>query len=200
MGGQSATCSLGTLVRRRANSYVVAVGIASIDVSTPTIPDAVALIDEADLELVLDGQGGWLAWRGPESRTVYVVRKRRGTRKTEYLHRVVLGLAAGDSREADHRSGNGLDNRRSELRIATRLQNSQNIAGRRGARSRYKGVSWSARQEKWQVGIKATDGRRVWLGLFVSEEDAARAYDSAAIEHHGEFAKVNFQVTTECLS
>lgn len=112
-------------------------------------------------------------------------------RKPLYMHAVVLGVAF-----ADHRDGNGLNNRRPNLREVTATQNAQNLAKRRadsrtGApTSRYKGVS-SRGAGKWRA--RATlNGKAVSLGDFPSEDDAARAYDDFARKHFGEFARLNF--------
>lgn len=93
----------------------------------------------------------------------------------------------------DHRNGNGLDNRRANLRAATLLQNAWNSCKPQNARtSRFKGVGKGGKRSKrWRATIKIGD-RLLILGSFVSEEDAARAYDEAARRHCGEFACVNF--------
>lgn len=95
----------------------------------------------------------------------------------------------------DHKNGNGLDNRRSNLRFCTNAQNQHNQRkwGSRSGKplsSRYKGVSWH-RRGHWRAKIQA-QGKRRYLGQFQSEEAAARAYDRAARELHGEFAVLNF--------
>jgi hypothetical protein len=108
------------------------------------------------------------------------------------LHRFILGAAPGTM--IDHKNGNGLDCTRENLRLATRSQNQHN-AGRRmyaGARSsRFKGVHWHRVTGKWVAQIMAAR-KYHYLGLFIDEEQAARAYDAAARELHGEFAQLNF--------
>lgn len=103
-----------------------------------------------------------------------------------YLHRLVLPDAA----EIDHRNGNGLDNRRENLRQATHSQNEGNQRPQVGRSSRFKGVSWHKAAGKWEAYIQHKNQKRL-LGLFASEEDAALAYNSAAIETWGEFARPN---------
>jgi len=90
----------------------------------------------------------------------------------------------------DHINGNTLDNRKVNLRVCTHKQNCRNTKFQVGA-SKFKGVSWDKDREKWQSGIRVDDKRKA-LGRFDSEEDAARAYDIAARENFGEFAKLNF--------
>jgi len=114
-----------------------------------------------------------------------------GKRKTRhlYLHRVIMNLDKSSLR-VDHINGNGLDNRKANLRLATQAQNCQNCIGRKGT-SRYKGVSFDKSTGKWVAQIQVNK-RKQHLGSFVDEIDAARRYDKAAVECFGEFAKTNF--------
>lgn len=108
-------------------------------------------------------------------------------------HRVMMHVFLLGSREGctvDHINGNGLDNRRCNLRFATPSQQAQNVHGGRG-RSQYKGVSWAKRQRKWAAVIYV-GGRNRHLGYFSNEDDAAKAYDVAARLHYAEFACLNF--------
>jgi hypothetical protein len=108
------------------------------------------------------------------------------------LHRFILCAAPGTI--IDHKNGNGLDCTRENLRFVTSSQNQHN-SGRRvytGKRSsRFKGVHWHAETKKWVAQIMAAR-KYHYLGLFADEEDAARAYDAAATELHGNFARLNF--------
>lgn len=128
----------------------------------------------------------------------YVVRT-TGThkkRKVHWLHRIVLGI---DS-DADHRDGNKLDNRRSNLRPAT---GSQNGGNRRKTSiietsSRFKGVTLKPANKKWnkdkwraQIKVNNKTGKQITLGYFDTEIDAAKAYNKAAKELFGEFALLN---------
>ena len=105
------------------------------------------------------------------------------------MHQDILGVKQGVL--IDHRNGDGLNNTRSNLRYATRSQNQANSTRRKSsnASSRYKGVSLDP--ARWIARIKV--GRKpIYVGAFLTEEAAARAYDAAAREHFREFAEVNF--------
>ena len=108
-------------------------------------------------------------------------------------HRVIWLLHTGDwpDDEIDHIDGNPANNRWANLRAATGSQNHRNIRAHRDASSVYLGVSWYKPYGKWKAQIMAC-GRNKCIGYFADEEDAARAYDAAALIHHGAFARPNF--------
>ncbi len=109
--------------------------------------------------------------------------------RTIYLHRLVM--AAPEGVEVDHVNGNPLDNRRANLRLATRSQNAANRPSYRGS-SRFKGVCRANTQSpRWRAWI-LFEGKSRYLGSYHSEDEAARAYDAAAYEQWGEFAHLNF--------
>jgi hypothetical protein len=144
----------------------------------------VALVDDEDYERTI-GAGKWTALVCKNA--VYAHRKTPIERKTILLHRFLLGVT--DARtDVDHKNGNGLDCQRSNLRKATRGQNNANRRRFRGA-SPYKGVFKN--HLRWSARIYV-DYRKVPLGNFMTQEEAARAYDAAATEHFGEFACLNF--------
>lgn len=148
-----------------------------------------AIVDDADF----DWLNRW-KWRALKSgKTFYASRAvQRGLRrKTIYMHRFILGLGDGDTREADHIKGDGLDNRRSNLRIATHAENSANRRLSKNNTSGYNGVSWRKREKKWRAQIKVGQ-KHISLGRYDDPIDAARAYDKAARKHFGEFARTNF--------
>jgi hypothetical protein len=92
----------------------------------------------------------------------------------------------------DHINHNGLDNRKANLRFATRMQNNCNrIYKKQNSSSRYKGVAWHKHRKKWvaRIGI---NGKRIALGYFDDQVEAAKAYDYAARKYHKEFAVLNF--------
>ena len=106
------------------------------------------------------------------------------------MHRMLLGASKGQ--QVDHIDGNGLNNCRSNLRLCTTSQNMANAGKYRGHEytSRYKGVSRVASHRKFRAQI-CKDGKIHYLGYFHSEHDAARAYNAAAVDLFGEFAKLN---------
>jgi hypothetical protein len=103
------------------------------------------------------------------------------------LHRAILNAPVG--LEVDHINGDGLDNRRSNLRLATREGNQRNRAARRDNTSGLKGVSLHVSTGKWQARIR-TGGEQVYLGVFTTPEAAHEAYAEAAIRLHGKFARI----------
>lgn len=135
----------------------------------------------------------WTALRARDGRRTYVTRRSGPAiaRRAHYLHREIMQAARGV--KIDHVNGDGLDNRRQNLRVATTSQNGMNQRTqiRRGKTSRFKGVSWFAQTKKWQAGIRVS-GKGRGLGYFVNEDDAARAYDAAARREFGRFAALNF--------
>jgi hypothetical protein len=156
-------------------------------VSTVEIPltrGHVALVDAADAERALAHK--WSAQ--PAGHTIYAqrsVKREDGRWTTQRLHQFLTGYAA-----TDHRNGNGLDNRRANLREATQGQNVCNQIRQKGA-SGFRGVTWWKRGQNWKAQI-SSGGKNYHLGYFAIAEEAARAYDAAARALHGEFATLNF--------
>jgi hypothetical protein len=123
--------------------------------------------------------------------TGYAVRSGGRGRKRIMMHRLILGLPPGRFPEVDHINHDTLDNRRINLRIATRTENLYNTQKcHRPTTSRHKGVRQIRSTLKWEATIKV-DGKQRFLGTYVLEEDAARAYNAAARELRGEYALLN---------
>lgn len=104
------------------------------------------------------------------------------------MHRFILGVTDA-SLLVDHINRNTLDNRRENLRVCNKNESNRNRKGG-GKVSRFKGVNKNS-INRWCACMKI-DGKNVWLGTFKNEEDAARAYDRAALAAYGEFAYLNF--------
>jgi hypothetical protein len=92
----------------------------------------------------------------------------------------------------DHVNGDILDNRRSNLRVATKHQNLLNRRGARNSSSKYAGVAFDLSRERWMAYINF-DHRRYYLGRYESEIEAAWMYDQWALELHGDFVRLNLE-------
>lgn len=111
-----------------------------------------------------------------------------GRRTTRQLHKDILDAPG---KIVDHKDRDTLNNRRSNLRYTTYFGNTQNRTKPiTGVTSKFLGVSWKTRNKKWCAQIGA-HGKKIHLGLFVNEVEAARAFDAAAKTHFGEFASLN---------
>jgi hypothetical protein len=135
----------------------------------------------------------WVVYgRGNCGDNLYAVRlKLIGPNRTTILsmHREIMN--ANDKRLVDHRNCNSLDNRRANLRFATKAENMRNRRKKKNATSQYIGVHYYKPQGTWSCSI-LHDGKRIWLGRFESEIEAAYVFDKAANKYHGEFARLNF--------
>lgn len=147
----------------------------------------VALVDDADYERVIALR--WYAHRSHGRGTWYAVRWEGQPKRVHVgMHRFILGVT--NEKQVDHRDGNGLNNQRYNLRIATKAQNRYNRGPQRDNTSGYKGVTRNS-SGRWVAQIKKH--RRLYRGgTFDDPADAARAYDRLARELHGEFAWPNF--------
>lgn len=116
-----------------------------------------------------------------------------GTQRTERVHRLVIEAFAGAApgMVTDHINGDRTDNRLANLRAATSSQNGMNKGLLAHSTTGFKGVTFYHRDRNWRAYIKV-DRRQRHLGYYADAESAARAYDDAARELHGEFARLNF--------
>lgn len=143
-----------------------------------------AIVDDDDYKWL--SAYNWCLQRGYSS--FYAIRNNPQSKPTTItMHRQILGL--NDSRRTDHINGNGLDNRRSNLRISSAGQNRANSKPNKGRR--FKGVHYRNAPNSYGVQI-TTKEKRIWIGTSKTEIGAARMYDIAARKHHGKFAKLNF--------
>lgn len=116
--------------------------------------------------------------------------RRGGKRQMILMHRQIIGLDARDRLQVDHFDGVGLNNVRTNLRIATKRQNTWNMLNRRKGQSGFHGVTWHAQRKRWQARIRIDAGYKS-LGLFENPLEAARAYNRAVREHRGTFGRIN---------
>lgn len=147
----------------------------------PLTKGFVALVSTQDVAL-LDAHS-W--WASIGKNTVYV--RRSLGRTTTSLHRGIINPAPDNV--VDHKDGNGLDNRRENIREATKPQNSINRLNRVVPKSGFYGVA--PNRKRWSACIHKESGL-IYLGLFKTPEEAARVRDAAAIQEYGEFAVLNF--------
>jgi len=109
------------------------------------------------------------------------------------LHQAIIALSGQkvpNGYEIDHKDRNILNNLEDNLRVCTNIQNSQNRKKDVFSASKYKGVSWRKRDNKWQATI-TINTKSIYLGVFSDEEEAAKKYNEAAKKYFGEFAVLN---------
>lgn len=144
--------------------------------------------NEEDVELIEAHR--WRRNRSSRDKTSYAYAdiRKSGRRITVKMHRLILNAPPGV--QVDHVDGNGLNNVRSNIRLATPSQNTGNRRLSVCNTTGYKGVSWDKGTGKWRARIKLNDKER-HLGLFNDPWEAAQAYNHAALEQWGEFAYLN---------
>lgn len=162
-----------------------------MSILVPLTQGRAALIDECDAGRVLPLR--WFAARARDAFYAHRADYASGKHVTVRMHRFILEAPPGVF--VDHINGDTLDNRRANLRLCSASENARNQKPRRGT-SRFRGVSFNSRARRWAAVICA--GRNHFLGLFTEEEEAARAYDAAAKNLHGAFARLNFPEVETC--
>jgi len=145
----------------------------------------VALVDDDDYSLLCSMR--WHIWSQPSTnRTQYA--RSKVDRKSVFMHRFIMRPT--ESQEVDHINGNGLDNRRINLRLCRHGENQANRRPSRTSTSKYLGVHWDKRRKCWRARL-TKNARCHSVGSFETEREAAVAYDVAAKLMHGEFARTN---------
>jgi hypothetical protein len=155
-------------------------------IEIPLTQGKVAIVDAEDAQLVQRYQ-----WHACYRQTTWYAATSAERRKGRaiYLHRYIANAQPGE--HVDHINGDGLDCRRANLRICTNAENRRNTRKTRGV-SQYKGVSRCKTNATrvWEAYIWF-ENRKIGLGTYCTEDDAARAYNAAALQYHGRFAKLN---------
>ena len=143
----------------------------------------VAIVDDADVPLV----AGY-SWHAKQCKQTFYAEACPGHNMHILMHHLIVQL--DDGQQCDHEDRNGLNNSRSNLRVATRSQNARNKRMSRNNTSGFKGVYFNKHKQRWQAQI-VVNGKRRFLGRFATPEAGAVAYDVAAKRLHGEFAATN---------
>ena len=166
------------------NKYIIEGNLTRIELyNSKGIVSGISLIDTEDAVRVQH-----LRWGRHEAGYVYNMLGARGNRTNTYIHNIILPPT--DGIEIDHINGDGLDNRKVNLRLVTHAQNQMNRRKKAEATSIYKGVYWHSGSQIWCAKI-GKDSKQTHLGSFVLELDAMKAYNKAALKLFGEYAKLN---------
>ena len=141
-----------------------------------------ALVDDEDFKRL--SAYNWAAWKNGKG--WYATRK--PSKKMISMHREILNVPS--RKITDHIDRNSLNNQRSNLRVCTRQQNGCNRGPNKNNTSGFKGVTWWKRDKNWSAQIRV-NRKNIKIGYFENKTDAAKAYNDAALRHHGEFAYQN---------
>jgi hypothetical protein len=147
------------------------------------------IVDGEDYERI--NQWKWCAWRHTLDGHFYAVRNSidtDGKKIRIWMHREIMRTPTG--LHVDHINGDGLDNRSANLRNCKSSENMRNQNKHKNNTSGFKGVSWRRASKKWVAYIRV-DGELKHLGYYHTTQNAARAYNEAAIKYHGSFARLN---------
>ncbi len=151
-----------------------------MSVAIPLTKGKVAIVDDADAEMLSQYRWCYLS-------VGYAARHERinGKDRMILMHRFLL--SASPEQLVDHINGNGLDNRRENIRLCTKADNQRNQRRNSKNTTGYKGVSFDKGRGKYIASIQVL-GTQIHLGRFSTAEEASKAYEEAASRYHGEFA------------
>lgn len=148
----------------------------------------VALVDDDDFGRVSAIKWRYCPVRGKHEYAMGTTSGSHKTRKHMFMHRLLLNAPKG--MDVDHIDGNGLNNQRSNIRLATRAQNQMNKKKKPACSSIYKGVYFRKCRRKWISYIRINK-QKTFVGYFDTEVEAALAWNEAAKKNHGKFAVLN---------
>jgi hypothetical protein len=174
----------GTPENQRSESVLNAIAPIGTAREIPLTQGKVALVDAEDYDWL--SKHKWYAAR--LSGIFYAVRclwnNGDGKRVMIMMHREVLCLSRGDGKIIDHKSRDGLDNRKTNLRVTTQSMNMYNRKTPSNNTSGFRNVCWHKIQKKWIVQLRV-NGSRIYCGCFSNISDAIITYNSAAIKYYG---------------
>lgn len=159
-----------------------------VALSSKKYPGLFAVVDAADL-IKVSGRRWHVHHSSERAWYAFAWDLTGPKRKRVWMHHVIIGTPP-EMREVDHIDGDGLNNRKGNLRVVTHAQNAANRRANCTGKSHYKGVS-PAEYGRWMARLRC-DGKTILAKRFDTEEDAARAYDDAAYALHGDAAALNF--------
>lgn len=176
-------CTAGTPLHSEGHSYIMKL--------IPLSQGKFAQVDDSDYEWLMNWK--WCAVKGYgnyySQRGIYLgVIDGKKTSTPLKMHRAIMKPEKGFV--VDHIDGDGLNNQRANLRVCLPRENTANRKPSKNGTSKYLGVMWCPSRNNWRVRI-TSNKKKVHVGEFRSEEDAALAYNRKAIELHGEFARLN---------
>jgi len=146
-------------------------------------------VDDEDFEYLSS-----FCWHAGGYAMRYAKRVQRGPKKKfVYAHREIIGAPSGS--EVDHIDGDSLNNQKTNLRLCSHRENCSAFHSRKRRTNLYRGVSWHKTRGQFIARIRV-NYLTIFLGWFKVPEDAAKAYDIAAVKYFGEFANLNFPLPT----
>jgi hypothetical protein len=156
----------------------------------PLTQNKVAIVDDEDYERL--SRYKWYANSNAcgncyARRNIYIGEKRTALK----MHREILRMGHRDGFLVDHINRNGLDNRKENIRVTTKNINGHNCKLYKNNFSRFRGVSWYKPNKKWGASIRVL-GKKIFCGLYLNPQEAAAAYDVAAVKYYGDAAILNF--------